>query len=74
MWLAAIVPATVRGRAIGGLTTAIFLGQFLSPVVAQPAVMWLGLGGAIALAGLIALLLGLLLAGTARSKAGVAPA
>lgn len=36
VWLASEVPAAIRGRALGGLTTALFLGQFLSPLVSQP--------------------------------------
>lgn len=31
-------PEATRGRAIGGLTAAIFLGQFLSPIVVNPIV------------------------------------
>ncbi|MCI0714274.1 MAG: MFS transporter [Chloroflexi bacterium] len=30
------VPEAVRGRALGGLTTAVFLGQFLAPLAGQP--------------------------------------
>lgn len=36
--LLAAVPARLRGRFSGGLTSAIFLGQFLSPVFSQPLV------------------------------------
>lgn len=46
IWLMSRVPSTMRGRASGGLTTAIFLGQFLSPLLSQPLVKTLGLGGA----------------------------
>lgn len=35
VWLTSKVPAYMRGRAVGGLTTAIFLGQFLSPAGSQ---------------------------------------
>ena len=35
-WLAAAVPESVRGRALGGLTSAYFFEQFLSPVVTRP--------------------------------------
>lgn len=35
VWLTSEVPASMRGRAVGGLTTAVFLGQFLSPVGSQ---------------------------------------
>ena len=41
----------VRGRVIGGLTTAIFLGQFASPVLVQPLVAVRGIGGAFAACG-----------------------
>jgi len=45
LWLANGTPASVRGRAMGGLATALFLGQFLSPIISQPASSALGLGG-----------------------------
>ena len=35
-WLTAAVPESVRGRALGGLTSAYFFGQFLSPIVTRP--------------------------------------
>ena len=31
-----IAPASVRGKVIGGLTSAVFFGQFFSPVLIQP--------------------------------------
>ena len=43
-WLATIVPNHLRGRALGGLTTFIFLGQFLSPILSQPVIQVVGLG------------------------------
>lgn len=46
IWLMARVPATMRGRASGGLTTAIFLGQFMSPILSVPLVREFGLSGA----------------------------
>ncbi|MGF1590390.1 MAG: MFS transporter [Pleurocapsa sp.] len=42
-WLATIVPDQLRGRALGGLTTFIFLGQFLSPILSQPVIKVVGL-------------------------------
>lgn len=45
IWLMARVPATMRGRASGGISTAVFLGQFLSPLLSQPLVSRFGLGG-----------------------------
>jgi MFS family permease len=35
-WIAAVTPDAVRGRALSGLTSALFLGQFLSPLVVRP--------------------------------------
>ncbi len=46
IWLMARVPATMRGRASGGISTAVFLGQFLSPLLSQPLVNHFGLVGA----------------------------
>jgi MFS family permease len=34
LWLMGMTPPQLRGRIMGGLTTAIFLGQFISPEVA----------------------------------------
>lgn len=45
IWLMSRVPATMRGRASGGLTTAIFLGQFMSPFLSVPFVNQFGLNG-----------------------------
>ncbi|HUG61179.1 MAG TPA: MFS transporter [Methylomirabilota bacterium] len=44
-WLMANTPARVRARATGGMTTAVFLGQFISPVLAQPIAERVGLSG-----------------------------
>ena len=35
-WLGDQTPAAARGRALGGLSTALFFGQFVSPIAAQP--------------------------------------
>jgi MFS family permease len=43
-WIAAVTPESVRGRALSALTSAFFLGQFLSPLVVQPVRDTLGLG------------------------------
>jgi MFS family permease len=37
--ITALVPDDQRGRALGNLITAIFLGQFLSPVIASPVLL-----------------------------------
>lgn len=62
-WLLASVPAPVRARAVGALGTAIFLGQFSSPLLVAPLGRRLGVdgqfaavaGGLLVLAGLFAL-------------------
>jgi MFS family permease len=51
IWLMTTVPEVIRGRALGGLSTAIFLGQFLSPIVTQPFAKMLGLGAVYAVTG-----------------------
>jgi len=45
VWLADETPLELRGRVLGGLMTALFLGQFLSPIVGQPVSRIVGLGG-----------------------------
>jgi MFS family permease len=51
VWLSSAVPDAIRGRALGGLSTAMFLGQFLSPIVTQSLTQNLGLGGTYAVTG-----------------------
>jgi hypothetical protein len=34
--LVSITPSALRGRVLGGWTTCLFLGQFLSPLLSQP--------------------------------------
>lgn len=57
MWLTSEVHASVRGRAVGGLTTALFMGQFISPLVSQPIISTFGFGWMFQAAGLILLML-----------------
>lgn len=57
--LAGKTPEPVRGRVVGGLTSALFLGQFFSPFMAQPVIQALGAGGVFSAAGLLFLALGL---------------
>lgn len=57
LWLSRIAPETARGRLMGGLTMALFLGQFLSPLVSAPVIAASSLNTMFALAG--AALLGL---------------
>lgn len=57
IWLMSKIPSTMRGRASGGMTSAIFIGQFLSPVLSQPIVNGYGLGSAFLVAGIMMLVL-----------------
>lgn len=59
VWLIQEVPSFLRGRALGGLTTALFLGQFLSPLATQPLSEQVGLGATYGIAGGVLLVLGL---------------
>jgi MFS family permease len=44
-WISEVTPAAMRGRVLGGFSAAVFLGQFMSPLVASPFVDALGLAG-----------------------------
>lgn len=58
VWLANETPTAVRGRVLGGNTLAIFLGQFISPVIAQPFIATISIPGLIAIAGVLLVALG----------------
>lgn len=60
VWLTTTVPGVLRGRALGGLTTFIFLGQFLSPLITQPISEQIGLGNTYLLSGGLLLCLALI--------------
>lgn len=51
VWISTAVPDAFRGQALGGLSTSLFLGQFLSPIIAQPFTKSIGLGGVYAYTG-----------------------
>ncbi|NBC96143.1 MAG: MFS transporter [Deinococcus-Thermus bacterium] len=53
--LMARAPERVRGRAVGGLTTSIFLGQFVSPLITQPLATAFGLAPAFAAIGALSM-------------------
>ena len=53
VWVSNEVPDAMRGRALGGLTTFMFLGQFLSPIVAQPFRQSIGMGATYGLTGIL---------------------
>ena len=60
-WLADLAPTTVRGKVLGALTTALFLGQFVSPLVLTPLLARLSYSAFFAALGLAALMLWLVL-------------
>jgi MFS family permease len=55
--LISVTPDAMRGKVLGGVTTSIFLGQFLSPLVSQPLSKVVGLGTTYGLAGGLMLIL-----------------
>ena len=60
VWLATIVPSASRGRAVGGLTSFIFLGQFCTPILTQPLVQNTGFTGTFAIIAGISFLLAMI--------------
>ena len=42
LWLMQVTPFSRRGRAIGGLTSSLFLGQFMSPILIAPLITLTG--------------------------------
>jgi len=46
LWVTALAPPRLRGRLLGMMTASIYLGQFSSPILVQPAVAVSGLSGA----------------------------
>jgi MFS family permease len=57
VWLANASPLRIRGRALSGITTSVFLGQFLSPFASQPVGDGLGYAGMYGAAGVLMVLL-----------------
>jgi MFS family permease len=70
-WLQGSVSPAVRARAMGGYTTAVFLGQFVSPFLHGPGAAWVGYSGSylITAALCVALAIGLAAALSARKAA-----
>ncbi|MFK7890123.1 MAG: MFS transporter, partial [Granulosicoccus sp.] len=60
IWLMSEIPADMRGRASGGMTTAVFTGQFLSPLISQPLVTTHGLSNTFLYAGVAAVSLAMI--------------
>ncbi len=59
-WLATVTQPQIRGKAVGGMTSLTFLGQFLSPIVTQPIIERVGLADTFTLLAIVTLLIGLL--------------
>jgi MFS family permease len=70
VWLTHEVSILLRGRALGGLNTAFFLGQFLSPIVTQPISEQVGFGQTYGIASGVLLVLGLGFWGLTRGSGG----
>lgn len=73
--LADLAPARHTGRVLAGLVSAIFLGQFVSPILLDPLVTAVGIAGAFALAGALTVggaLIGVVVHAIA-SRASLAP-
>lgn len=62
-WLMTVAPPHLRGRLSGGLTTSLFLGQFLSPVISEPLGRTIGLGATFGAAGVFVGVLAIGIAG-----------
>jgi MFS family permease len=58
LWLMGFAPLALRGRVIGGLTMAIFIGQFISPLVVVPLLTVTDIAGSLWRIGLGAVALG----------------
>lgn len=57
LWVIELSPPPLRGSSIGLLTTCLFLGQFLSPLLAQPVVSGRGLSAVFLLSGVLTLVM-----------------
>ena len=70
VWLGSVTPPAWRGRAVGGITSMVFLGQFFSPILTQPLVSKFGLASTFNVAGGTALLGALIFMWAARRQTG----
>lgn len=61
-WLVSTASRGVRTRSLGLLTSALFLGQFSSPLIAQPVIDAVGMGTTFVLAGALAAAVGIVVA------------
>lgn len=56
--VAAVAPLALRGRVCGSFSTVMFVGQFASPLLAQPMIAVVGIGGLFGVVGGFLLVLG----------------
>ncbi len=56
-YLTSIAPDNLRGRVLSGITTAFFLGQFLSPLISQQLSKSIGLGSTYGVGALVMVVL-----------------
>lgn len=59
LWVMELAPEHLKGRVIGGMSMAIFLGQFASPIVLYPFIRNFGIHKSYGFAGLLMLLIAL---------------
>jgi MFS family permease len=57
VWVVTLSPEAMRGRIVGGLTTSVFIGQFISPFLIQPVIASTSTSGIFAFAGIGLLLI-----------------
>lgn len=62
-WVASTAPPSMRGRAVGGFTMFLFLGQFASPIIIQPFVQQFGFSGAFLGAGTVSIIVTMVIVG-----------
>jgi len=60
LWVISLVPSQVRGKYIGILTTATFMGMFLSPIIIQPVQELVGIKAGFIVLGIVLALLSVL--------------
>lgn len=65
LWLLAIAPETWRGTLVGGLTTALFLGQFCSPIAIYPLAQTIGMSSTFACVGIALIVIAIVFLSTA---------
>ena len=52
VWIVSLSPESMRGRIVGGLTTSVFIGQFVSPIITEPILLFTSTHHIYAIAGM----------------------